>query len=99
MSAAMSAVTVLAGPVSDVNYFGDTRGGALAGPLGLFIIIVLAVATVMLIRNMNKRLRRLPPSFPGQEPPAEGGNEPGARPGNADNGRPENADNGQPPRP
>ncbi|WP_236718361.1 hypothetical protein [Actinoplanes sp. TFC3] len=32
--------------------------------MGLFIIVLLTVATVLLIRNMNKRLRRLPDSFP-----------------------------------
>ncbi|UQU68724.1 hypothetical protein COUCH_34120 [Couchioplanes caeruleus] len=32
--------------------------------MGLFIIVLMSVATVLLIRNMNKRLRRLPDSFP-----------------------------------
>jgi hypothetical protein len=47
-----------------VNNFGDTRSGGLAGPMGLFIIVLLAIATVLLIRSMNSRLRRLPDSFP-----------------------------------
>jgi hypothetical protein len=47
-----------------VNNFGDTRSGGLAGPMGLFLIILMCVATVLLIRNMNKRIRRLPDSFP-----------------------------------
>jgi hypothetical protein len=64
MLATLAAGSVLAGAVEDVNNFGDTRGGALAGPMGLFVIIVLSIATVLLIRNMNKRLRRLPSSFP-----------------------------------
>jgi len=68
MLATLSAGSVLAGAVEDVNNFGDTRGGALAGPMGLFVIIVLAIATVLLIRNMNKRLRRLPSSFPAETP-------------------------------
>jgi len=46
-----------------VNNFGDTRSGGLAGPAGLFIIVLMSIATVLLIRNMNKRLRRLPDSF------------------------------------
>ncbi|MBY8872147.1 hypothetical protein K7640_09880 [Micromonospora sp. PLK6-60] len=46
------------------NNFGDTRTGGLAGPMGLFLIILLATATVLLIRNMNARLRRLPDRFP-----------------------------------
>lgn len=50
-----------------VNNFGDTRSGGLAGPMGLFVIVLLVIATVLLIRNMNKRLRRLPDSFPDVE--------------------------------
>jgi hypothetical protein len=50
-----------------VNNFGDTRSGGLAGPMGLFIIVLMSIAVVMLIRNMNKRLRRLPDSFPDPE--------------------------------
>jgi len=60
----------------DPNNFGDTRQGGLAGPLGLFIIVLLAIATVLLIRNMNSRLRRLPDRFPSQGPdtgPEQGG--------------------------
>jgi hypothetical protein len=55
----LSAAAVLA-----VNNFGDTRSGGLAGPMGLFIIVLLAIATVLLIRNMNARLKRLPAEFP-----------------------------------
>ncbi|MDI6098361.1 hypothetical protein QLQ12_07065 [Actinoplanes sp. NEAU-A12] len=32
--------------------------------MGLFLIVLMCVATVLLIRNMNKRIRRLPDSFP-----------------------------------
>jgi hypothetical protein len=69
-STVASAVRVLA-----ENNFGDTRSGGLAGPMGLFIILLLAVATVLLIRNMNTRLRRLPERFPA---PGEEPTEPGA---------------------
>ena len=65
MVAVLSMSAVLA---DELNNFGDTRGGALAGPLGLFFVVMLAIATVLLIRNMNKRLRRLPTSFPNQRP-------------------------------
>jgi hypothetical protein len=51
------------------NIFGDTRSGSLAGPLGLLIIVLLCIGTVLLIRNMNKRLRRLPDRFPNQDDP------------------------------
>ncbi|HEY1175905.1 MAG TPA: hypothetical protein VGF17_07080 [Phytomonospora sp.] len=54
------------------NNFGDTRPNALAGPTGLVIILLLVAATIFLIRNMNKRLKRLPDSFPNQQAPAAG---------------------------
>ena len=54
----MTALAILA-----ANNFGDTREGSLAGPMGLFIISLLAIGTILLIRNMNKRLRRLPDTF------------------------------------
>ena len=37
------------------------------GPIGLLIILLLLIATALLIRNMNSRIKRLPPSFPGQD--------------------------------
>jgi hypothetical protein len=55
------------------NNFGDTRTGGLAGPMGLFLIIALATVTILLIRNMNARLRRLPDRFPPQAGPADPG--------------------------
>ena len=35
-----------------------------AGPLGLLVVVLMIIATVLLIRNMNARLRRLPREFP-----------------------------------
>lgn len=55
------------------NYFGDTRSGSLAGPVAGFIIAMLAVATILLIRNMNARLRRLPERFPDPSAPDSSG--------------------------
>ena len=52
------------------NNFGDTRSGGLAGPMGLLIIVLLAIATVLLIRNMTARIRRLPAEFPDPDKPA-----------------------------
>ena len=47
-----------------------------AGPLGLLVVVLMVLATVFLIRNMNARLRRLPREFPGQHddehPPPDG---------------------------
>jgi hypothetical protein len=62
----MTALDVLAVDMS-ANNFGDTRSGGLAGPMGLFIIVLLTIATVLLIRNMNSRLRRLPERFPDRD--------------------------------
>jgi hypothetical protein len=39
-----------------------------ASPIGLVVILLLALATVFLIRSMSKRIRRLPASF---DPPEE----------------------------
>jgi hypothetical protein len=50
------------------NNFGDTRTGGLAGPTAFVIILLLVVGTVLLIRNMNARLRRLPRSFDNARP-------------------------------
>lgn len=40
-----------------------------AGPLGLLVVLLIGTATVLLIRNMSGRLRRLPPSFEPPKPP------------------------------
>lgn len=49
------------------NNFGDTRSGGLAGPMGLLLIIILGTVTVLLIRNMSKRIKRLPSTFDGAQ--------------------------------
>jgi len=54
--------------LAETNNFGDTREGSLAGPVGLVIILLLVIGTILLIRNMNARLRRLPDRF--EQPPA-----------------------------
>lgn len=43
-------------------------GSRAAGPVGLVLVLLLGVALVLLIRNMDRRLRRLPREFP---PPPE----------------------------
>ncbi len=45
-----------------------------AGPLGLLIVVLMIIATVFLIRNMNGRLKRLPREFP--EQPVRGQDDP-----------------------
>lgn len=48
-----------------------------AGPFGLLIVLLLGIAMVLLVRNMNRRLKRLPREFPApptrtdQQPPAQ----------------------------
>ena len=37
--------------------------GEYAGPLGFLVVLLLGVATVLLIRNMSARIKRLPDSF------------------------------------
>jgi F0F1-type ATP synthase assembly protein I len=49
--------------------------GSTAGPLGLLVVLLIGLSLVLLIRNMNGRLRRLPPSFDQQGKDAQ---EPGA---------------------
>lgn len=63
------------------NYFGDTRSGTLAGPIGGLVIGLLALVTILLIRNMNARLRRLPERFPSEAPPPSGAQPPQERTG------------------
>jgi hypothetical protein len=41
------------------------------GPLGLLVIALLGIVTVLLIRNMNKRLKKLPRSFDAPPPPSD----------------------------
>ena len=53
--------------IDAVNNFGDnSQEGASAGPMALAVIAILAVATVLLWRNMTARIKRLPTSFPDQ---------------------------------
>ena len=41
------------------------------GPIGLVIILLIGIATVLLVLNMNKRIKGLPKQFPEQEPPEQ----------------------------
>ena len=52
-----------------------------ASPIALVLILGLAVAVVLLIRSMNKRLRRLPARFEGEpdQPGTPADREPGTR--------------------
>ncbi|MFL6131075.1 MAG: hypothetical protein ACJ73E_18685 [Mycobacteriales bacterium] len=41
-----------------------------ASPIGLVVILCLGLAVVLLIRSMNRHLRKVSTSFPVQRPPA-----------------------------
>ena len=45
----------------------EEESGIGAGPLGLVILLLMLIATFLLIRNMNTRIKRLPREFPDQE--------------------------------
>ena len=38
-----------------------------AGPLGLLVMVLMGLATVLLVRNLNGRLKRLPTTFGSSE--------------------------------
>ncbi|RDI66901.1 hypothetical protein DFR76_104654 [Nocardia pseudobrasiliensis] len=57
-------LTLLAQPTT--NPTGPEFGKA--SPLGLVIILVLLVGTVLLIRSMNKHIKRLPAEFSPEHP-------------------------------
>ena len=40
-----------------------------AGPLGLLVVVLMGIATVLLIRNMNTRIKGLPKEFPPPDAP------------------------------
>jgi hypothetical protein len=49
-----------------------------ASPVGLLILVVLVIATFLLIRSMNRQLKKVPKSFDDQQP------EPGQRADDSD---------------
>lgn len=40
------------------------ESGGAAGPVGLVLIVLLGIAVVLLVRNMDRRIKRLPREFP-----------------------------------
>ena len=42
-----------------------------AGPIGLLVLVLLGIAVVLLVRNMDQRLKRLPREFPPREAPRD----------------------------
>lgn len=62
-----------------------------ASPVGLLLIVVLLIGTVLLIRSMNKQLRKLPDTFEPEHPEADQAADEGTdrRGAVADDGAPE----------
>ena len=60
---ATEATTVLgqAGPEPSTGGQGPEYGKA--APIGLLVVLLLLVAVVLLVRSMNRKLKRLPDSF------------------------------------
>ncbi|WP_227996664.1 hypothetical protein [Nocardia australiensis] len=52
-----------------------------ASPLGLVIILVLLVGTVLLVRSMNRHLKKLPPTFEPEHPEPDQAADEGTEPG------------------
>ena len=66
-------------PLAGAALLAAEGGSISAGPLGLLVVLLMVIATVLLIRNMNGRLRRLPREFP-EEPQPPDETTPGDRP-------------------
>lgn len=66
----MNSVLTLAGGAATMLADEGTKGPEFgkASPIGLLVIVVLLVATFLLIRSMNKQLRKLPESFDTENP-------------------------------
>jgi hypothetical protein len=62
----------------------DPASNAQAGPLGLLVVVLLAIATVVLIRSMTRHLRRVPVSFDPEAAAAAGEAEAATAAGDAD---------------
>ena len=58
-----------------------------ASPFGLLIVVLLLIGTFLLVRSMNRRLKRLPESFDRKDPqPDQAADEGTAQPGTEDKG-------------
>ena len=72
-----------------------------ASPVGLVIVLLLLIGTILLVRSMNRHLRKLPSSFDPNKPGAEQADDGPAEPDNehpAANGPEHPADNESSPR-
>jgi hypothetical protein len=64
-------ITVIAGVLADNAPHNTGPDFGKASPVGLLILVLLLIATFLLIRSMNRHLKKLPKSF-GPPPPETG---------------------------
>lgn len=57
---------VLAAPLAQTNQ--NPEWGK-AAPIGLFVLLAFVVVCIFLFRSMNRRIRKVPPTFGGPETP------------------------------
>ncbi|MFF0453373.1 hypothetical protein [Nocardia africana] len=84
MMSTLYAHTTLLAQNTTTNPTGPEFGKA--SPLGLVIILVLLAGTVLLIRSMNKHIKRLPADFSREHPEPDQAADEGTEHGVADDG-------------
>ncbi len=62
----MTAATLLAQQPLAQQLLAQQQSGQ-AGPIGLLVLVLLGIAVVLLIRNMDRRIKNLPREFPRDE--------------------------------
>jgi hypothetical protein len=65
---ALAAIRVLADLHADGAPHNSGPDFGKASPFGLLVVVLLLIATVFLVRSMNRHLRKLPDSFDPQTP-------------------------------
>ena len=65
---ALAAIRVLADLHADGAPHNSGPDFGKASPFGLLVVVLLLIATVFLVRSMNRHLRKLPDSFDPQNP-------------------------------
>lgn len=62
-------------PTPEPNHNSTGAEFGKAGPIGLVIVLLLLIGVILLIRSMNRHMRKLPTSFDADPvtPPAAGG--------------------------
>ena len=65
---ALAAIRVLADLQADGAPHNSGPDFGKASPFGLLVVVLLLIATVFLVRSMNRHLRKLPDSFDPQNP-------------------------------